>query len=75
MNKDQILGIIRHVLTAIGAILTLKGILDEATALSIVGAIMTAVSGIWSIVDKSDQSILSKAENIRLKEELKKGSN
>lgn len=75
MNKEQILGIIRHVLTAIGSILTLKGILDEATAMAIIGAIMTTVSGIWSIVDKSNQSILNKAEKIRIDEELKKGSN
>lgn len=73
MNKEQVMGIIRHSLTAIGAVLTLKGFMDEATVLAIVGIVTTAVSAIWSIVDKTENNTLLKAENInRLKAELKK---
>lgn len=64
MNKDQILGIVRHVLTASGAILAIVGYTDELTATLIVGALMTATSGIWSIFDKRDSNIVAKAEAI-----------
>ena len=52
MNKDQVLGIIRHVLTAVGSILVIKGYTDEVTTTTAIGAIITAVGAIWSIVDK-----------------------
>lgn len=65
MNKDQILGIIRHVLTAAGSILVLKGYTDEVTATTVVGAIITAVGAIWSIVDKKEENVLQKAESIQ----------
>lgn len=65
MNKDQVLGIIRHVLTAAGSILVLKGYTDEVTATTIVGAIITAVGAIWSIVDKKEENVLQKAESIQ----------
>ena len=64
MNKYQILGIVRHVLTAGGAILAIKGYIDEVTATLIVGSLMTSISGIWSIFDKSDSNIVAKAESI-----------
>ena len=72
MNKEQILGIIRHVLTAIGAILVIKGYTDEATITMIIGAIMASVSGIWSIFDKTDSQVVKKYEEYKVKEELKK---
>lgn len=67
MNREQILGIIRHVLTAIGAILVIKGYSDEATITMIVGAVMAAVSGIWSIFDKTEAQIAKKVGEYRLK--------
>lgn len=71
MNREQILGIIRHVLTAIGAILVIKGYSDEATMTMIVGAVMAGVSGIWSIFDKSEGQVAKKIEEYKLKEEQK----
>lgn len=67
MNKEQILGIVRHVLTAAGAILAIKGYTDEGTATLIVGALMTAIGGIWSIFDKRDDNVLAKANAILAK--------
>ena len=64
MNKDQVLGIIRHVLTAAGAVLAVKGYTDEATATGIVGSLMAAIGGIWSIVDKKEDNIVAKAKEI-----------
>ena len=50
MNKEQILGIIRHTLTFVGGILVMKGIATEAMTQETIGALMTAVGAVWSIV-------------------------
>lgn len=50
--KDSVLGLLRHLLTFGGGILISKGILDEGTALELVGGIVTVVGGAWSIYDK-----------------------
>ena len=46
MKREQILGLIRHSLTFIG-------IIQEELAQEIVGGIVTAIGGIWSVIDKS----------------------
>ena len=50
MNKEQIMGIIRHTLTFIGGILVIKGITTEAASSEVIGAIMTAVGAVWSVI-------------------------
>ncbi len=52
MNKEQVLGIVRHTLTFIGGILVLKGYVDEALIEQIVGGIITLTGTIWSIFTK-----------------------
>lgn len=52
MNQDVVMGIIRHGLTFVGGILIAKGLMTDASVMEISGLIMTAVSTIWSIVDK-----------------------
>lgn len=52
MNRDEILGIIRHALTFFGGIITTHGIADKETVGVIIGAIITVVGGVWSIYDK-----------------------
>lgn len=51
--KDQLLGIIRHVLTFVGGIIVAKGIIDEALLQEVVGGLMTIVGGVWSVVSKN----------------------
>jgi hypothetical protein len=53
MNKERILGVVRHTLTFVGGILVMKGIVDESVATEIVGGIMTLTGAIWSIFDKN----------------------
>lgn len=65
MTKEQILGITRHVLTAIGTVIVFKGIVDEATVYTVIGAIMTAASGIWSIIDKTPDNIIKTAIEVQ----------
>lgn len=50
MNKEQVLGIIRHTLTFIGGVLVIKGMSSEAAISETIGAVMTAVGAIWSVI-------------------------
>jgi hypothetical protein len=52
MSKPQLLGIIRHVLTFAGGIAIAKGIVDQAMATEIVGAIVTIIGIVWSFIEK-----------------------
>ena len=45
---DKISGVIRHLLTFGAGYLVAKGIVDEATSVELVGAVMTVVGVIWS---------------------------
>ncbi len=52
MNKEQILGIVRHVLTFVGGFLITKGIVDETFVTEIVGALSTIIGAVWSFFAK-----------------------
>jgi len=52
MNKEQVLGVLRHTLTFFGGILVAKGLVDEATAMELSGALITLVGGLWSVLVK-----------------------
>jgi hypothetical protein len=53
MTKEQILGIVRHALTAIGGSAVILGYYDESTVTQIIGVLMTAIGFVWSVVDKN----------------------
>jgi hypothetical protein len=52
MNKEKVLGILRHALTFIGGVLIARGIADEIVIAELVGGISTVVGSVWSILDK-----------------------
>ena len=52
MNKEQVLGLIRHTLTFVGGIIIAHGVTSEALTTELIGGIMTVVGSIWSIVSK-----------------------
>jgi flagellar motor component MotA len=52
MNKEQILGIVRHILTFVGGFLITKGIVDETFVTEIVGALATIIGTVWSFLAK-----------------------
>ena len=60
LNKEQVLSIVRYVLTAVGVILVAKGVTNDGTFTLITGAVLAAVSGIWSVVDKTDTNMAKK---------------
>ncbi len=55
MNKEVILGIIRHILTFAGGVLITKGIIDESTMQELVGSLGTTIGLIWSVIQKNKQ--------------------
>jgi hypothetical protein len=52
MNKEMILGVVRHVLTFAGGFLITKGIIDEALSQEIIGGVVSLVGLVWSIWTK-----------------------
>jgi hypothetical protein len=53
MNKEQVLGIIRHTLTFVGGIVVMKGLVDEYMVTELIGGAITLIGAIWSIVVKN----------------------
>lgn len=53
MNKNQILGIARHILTFVGGFLVVRGYVDESTLTEIIGSVVTLAGLVWSVVDKN----------------------
>jgi hypothetical protein len=52
MNKEQIQGIVRHVLTFVGGILVFQGVVEESLLNEVIGAAVTLAGAIWSIFAK-----------------------
>lgn len=50
MNKTQVLGIVRHVLTFGAGFLIAKGKLELGAAESLIGGLLTVIGGVWSII-------------------------
>jgi len=57
MTADQITGTLRAILTAIGGYLVGKGIVDQATATQLIGAIVTIGGAVWSIYSNRPKTI------------------
>lgn len=52
MIKEQVLGLIRHVLTFAGGILIAKGLLSDAISAELIGGAMTVIGSVWSVISK-----------------------
>lgn len=52
VNKEQVLGLVRHALTFVGGCMVANGILTEAISADIVGACMALIGTIWSLIIK-----------------------
>lgn len=58
MTADQITGILRAILTAIGGYLVGKGIVDQTTATSLIGAAVTIGGALWSLWSNRPKTIV-----------------
>ena len=52
MNKEQVLGAIRHALTFVGGVLVTKGLIGEGLVIEIIGSVIAVAGIVWSLVDK-----------------------
>lgn len=52
MQKEMILGFVRHILTFGGGYIAAKGVVDQAVANEAIGALMTLIGVAWSMADK-----------------------
>ena len=51
-TREQALGIVRHVLTFGSGLVVAKGLVDEATAQAVIGAVLAVVGAVWSVKSK-----------------------
>jgi hypothetical protein len=52
MNKDMILGVVRHILTAVGGALASQGVMSADDTNAIVGGVVALVGLVWSMLNK-----------------------
>lgn len=52
LNESQWLGVVRHLLSAIGGVAVYNGVVTEDEAASILGCSLTLFAAIWSILTK-----------------------
>lgn len=52
MSKEQVLGVVRHVLTFAGGFFVTKGLVDEGLMVELVGGVITLVGAVWSVFAK-----------------------
>ena len=56
MTLEKTLGIVRHALTFGGGFLVTSGYLTESTLNTGIGALVTLIGVIWSVVDKNKKA-------------------
>ena len=52
MKKEELLGIVRHVLTFVGGIIVTNGLVDQSAMAELSGAVLTIVGIVWSVMNK-----------------------
>ena len=52
MTKNEVYGVVRTVLAALGGIAVGKGYIDSETAVALAGAIATVAAAVWSVKSK-----------------------
>jgi len=52
MKQEQIMGIIRHALSAIGGLAVYKGWINEAASTELIGLVAMLIAVVWSVIVK-----------------------
>jgi hypothetical protein len=52
MNGEQIAGIVRAIVAALGGFLVAKGVADAETVAAVAGALATLAAAAWSVLSK-----------------------
>lgn len=54
MNKNEVYGIVRTILAAVGGYFAGQGVIDSETAVALAGAGATIAAAVWSIKSKRE---------------------
>jgi hypothetical protein len=57
MNKEQLLGIVRHSLTFVGGLLVMYGIGDASSWADVVGSAVALAGAVWSVAVKNPETV------------------
>ena len=52
MNGEQIAGVVRAIVAALGGFLVAKGVADAETVAAVSGAVATIAVAVWSVLSK-----------------------
>ena len=52
MKNEILLGLVRHLLTALGGVLVAKGTVDQSTVETITGSVVAVAGALWSVFSK-----------------------
>jgi len=52
IDKEQVMGLVRHALTFLGGVLIAKGLASEGQIGEMIGAAATLVGTVWSVLTK-----------------------
>ena len=52
MNGEQIAGVVRAIVAALGGFLVAKGVTDAETVAAVAGALATLAAAAWSVLSK-----------------------
>lgn len=52
MSKNEVYGVVRTLLAAIGGVVVGKGYIDSETAMALAGAFATLAAAVWSVRSK-----------------------
>lgn len=55
MQKEQVTGLARHILTGVGGYAVAKGHIDQSLLVEIVGVLSSVIGLVWSIFTKDKQ--------------------
>jgi len=57
MNQEQVMGILRHVITIAGGFLVAQGLVTDGAMTEIIGGLMAAIGTGWSWYAKTDAPV------------------
>ena len=58
MNPDQVMGVVRAILAAVGGLLVQKGYIDAVTLTAVIGALITLGSALWSVFSNRSGKVI-----------------
>ena len=64
MNFEQVMSIVRQIMLFVGGLLVTKGVLDDGTLQTSVGALLTLASSGWAIYTRRNTGLIAAAADV-----------